>query len=138
MMSRSPWASLVAQQVMNLPAIPETACIAGDADSIPGSGRSPGGGNSNPLQYSCLGNPRIEKPGGLQSMGVTELDTTYRLNHHPQDPIQCIVLQLSKHKFIISAELILTIALGDGQSRPCVHFTGTLTCPKTSEGDLSP
>ena len=28
----------------------------GDAGSIPGSGRSPGGGNDNPLQYSCLGN----------------------------------------------------------------------------------
>ena len=31
--------------------------IAGDAGLISGSGRSPGGGNSNPLQYSCLGNP---------------------------------------------------------------------------------
>ena len=30
---------------------------AGDASSIPGSGRSPGVGNGNPLQYSCLGNP---------------------------------------------------------------------------------
>ena len=30
---------------------------AGDAGLIPGSGRSPGGGNGNPLQYSCLGNP---------------------------------------------------------------------------------
>ena len=30
---------------------------AGDAGSIPGSGRSPGGGNDNPLQYSYLGNP---------------------------------------------------------------------------------
>ena len=30
---------------------------AGDADPIPGSGRSPGEGNGNPLQYSCLGNP---------------------------------------------------------------------------------
>ena len=29
----------------------------GDADSIPGLGRSPGEGNGNPLQYSCLGNP---------------------------------------------------------------------------------
>ena len=28
----------------------------GDAGSIPGSGRSPGGGNGNPLQYSCLKN----------------------------------------------------------------------------------
>ena len=30
---------------------------AGDAGSIPGSGRCPGEGNGNPLQYSCLGNP---------------------------------------------------------------------------------
>ena len=30
---------------------------AGDASLIPGSGRSPGGGNGNPLHYSCLGNP---------------------------------------------------------------------------------
>ena len=29
----------------------------GDAGSIPGSGKSPGEGNGNPLQYSCLGNP---------------------------------------------------------------------------------
>ena len=37
--------------IKNLPA------SAGDAGSIPGSGRSPGEGNDNPLQYSCLGNP---------------------------------------------------------------------------------
>ena len=30
---------------------------AGDTGSIPGTGRSPGEGNGNPLQYSCLGNP---------------------------------------------------------------------------------
>ena len=30
---------------------------AGDVGSIPGSGKSPGGGNGNPFQYSCLGNP---------------------------------------------------------------------------------
>ena len=30
---------------------------AGDASSLPGLGRSPGEGNGNPLQYSCLGNP---------------------------------------------------------------------------------
>ena len=35
----------------------ESACNAGDAGLIPGSGRSPGGGNGNPLQYSCLENP---------------------------------------------------------------------------------
>ena len=36
----------------------ESACNAGDLGSIPGSGRSPGEGNGNPLQYSCLENPR--------------------------------------------------------------------------------
>ena len=35
----------------------EPACNAGDPGSIPGSGRSPGEGNGNPLQYSCLENP---------------------------------------------------------------------------------
>ena len=33
------------------------ACNAGDPGSIPGLGRSPGEGNGNPLQYSCLENP---------------------------------------------------------------------------------
>ena len=33
-----------------------SACNAGDLGSVPGSGRSPGGGNGNPLQYSCLEN----------------------------------------------------------------------------------
>ena len=40
--------------IKNLPA---SAGDAGNFGSIPGSGRSPGGGNGNPLQYSCLGNP---------------------------------------------------------------------------------
>ena len=34
-----------------------SACNAGDPGSIPGSGRSPGKGNGNPLQYSCLEDP---------------------------------------------------------------------------------
>ena len=34
----------------------ESACNAGDPGLIPGSGRSPGEGNGNPLQYSCLEN----------------------------------------------------------------------------------
>ena len=52
------WASLEAQAV-NLPA------SVGDAGSVPGLGRSPGGGNSNPSQYSCLRNLWTEDPGGL-------------------------------------------------------------------------
>ena len=43
----------------------------GDPGSIPGSGRSPGEGNGNPLQYSCLENAMEggEESGGLQTMG---------------------------------------------------------------------
>ena len=40
-----------------------------DAGSIPGSGRSPGGGSGHPLQYSCLGHPMTEEPGGLPTTG---------------------------------------------------------------------
>ena len=43
--------------------------IAGYTGSIPGSGRSPGVGNGNPLQFSCLGNPMDREPGRLQSIG---------------------------------------------------------------------
>ena len=42
--------------------------------SIPGLGRSPGGGNGNPLQYSCLENP-MGRGAGLQSTGHKELNT---------------------------------------------------------------
>ena len=41
----------------------------------PGSGRSPEGGNGNPLQYSCLRNPMTERPGGLLSMGWQKSQT---------------------------------------------------------------
>ena len=43
--------------VKNQAVIWETTWNTGDADLIPGSGRSPGEGNGNPLEYSYLGNP---------------------------------------------------------------------------------
>ena len=43
--------------VKNLLAVQDTACNVGDLGSIPESGRCPGEGNSNSLQYACLGNP---------------------------------------------------------------------------------
>ena len=51
-------------------AVKNPLAIAGDASLIPGSGRSHNEGNGNPLQYSCLGNPWAEEPGGLLSMGL--------------------------------------------------------------------
>ena len=55
----------------------ESAFNAGDPGSIPGSGRSPGEGNGNPLQYSCLENPM---DGGACPWGCKESDTTEQLN----------------------------------------------------------
>ena len=51
---RSVGASQVALTIKNMPA---NAGDIRDLGSIPGSGKSPGGGHSNPLQYSCLENP---------------------------------------------------------------------------------
>ena len=49
----------------------ESTCNVGDLGSIPGLGRFPGGGHSNPLQYSCLQNSPGQR-SGLQSVWVTE------------------------------------------------------------------
>ena len=62
----------------------ESACNTGDPGSIPGSGRSLGEGNGNPLQYSCLENP------GRKSLyspcGHKESDTTERLHFSLHGP----------------------------------------------------
>ena len=54
----------------------ESACNLGDPDSIPGSGRSPGERNGNPLQYSCLENSMERSLVGYSPWGHKELDTT--------------------------------------------------------------
>ena len=47
-----------------------------DLGLILGSGRSPGEGNDNPLQYSCLGNPMDRRAWWATVLGVAELDMT--------------------------------------------------------------
>jgi hypothetical protein len=55
----------------------ESACQAGNSGSVPGSGRPPGGGNGNPLQYSCLENPVGRRAWRATVHGVkNESDTT--------------------------------------------------------------
>ena len=52
---------------------------AGDLDSIPGSGRSHGGGHGYPLQYSCLESPHGQRSlVGYSPWGCKKLDTTER------------------------------------------------------------
>ena len=66
-------ASQVALVVNNLPA---NAGDARDAGLIHELGRSPGGGNGNPLQYFCLENPMDRGAWEATVYGVAELDTT--------------------------------------------------------------
>ena len=61
--------SLVAQRLKVF------ACNAGDLGSIPGSERSPGEGNGNPLQYSCLENPMDRGAWWDAVRGVTKSRT---------------------------------------------------------------
>ena len=67
----------------------------GDADSIPESGRSPGGGNGNPLQYSCLENSWTERSVGSQR--ITDDSAAEHaclkhtsLQHLPRVPLVCL------------------------------------------------
>ena len=61
----------------------EAACNAGDLGSIPGSGRSPGKGNSNPLLYSCLENSMDQKSlEGYSPWSHKESDMTEHAHTH--------------------------------------------------------
>ena len=63
----------------------ESACNEGDLGSIPGLGRSPGGGHGNPLQYSCLENLHGQRSlVGYSQWGSKELDMTEQLSIHTQ------------------------------------------------------
>ena len=50
--------------------LPTSVGDTGHMDSVPGLGRSPGEGNGNPLQCSCLENFMGGQPGGIQSVGL--------------------------------------------------------------------
>ena len=52
----------------------ESACNAGDLGLIPGSGRSPGEGNGNPLQYSCLENAMDRGAWQASAHGVARVE----------------------------------------------------------------
>ena len=76
----------------------ESACQAGDLGSIPESGRTPGEGNGNPLQYPCLDNPRDRGAWRATIHGVSrELDMTYQLNTNNMYGEVSLVAQMVKN-----------------------------------------
>ena len=86
-------ASQVALVVKNPPA---TAGDVRDTGSIPGLGRSPGEGNGNPLQYSCLQNPMDRGACRLQSIG------SHRVRHNWSD------LACSTHVLLTFPQRLIT------------------------------
>ena len=58
----------------------ESACNEGDLGLIPRSGRSPGGGHGNPLQYSCLENPHGQGSLAGSPWAHKELDMTEQIS----------------------------------------------------------
>ena len=65
------WGFLDGSVVKNPPA------NVGDMGLLPGSGRSPGGGNGNPFQYSCLGNPMDRRPWWAAVYRVSKTQTQF-------------------------------------------------------------
>ena len=64
----------------------ESTCQAGDKGSIPGSGRCPGEGNGNPLQYLCLGNPMDRGAWQATVHGVTKSQTRLSCLNNNEKP----------------------------------------------------
>ena len=61
--------------------LPANAGVAGHGDSIPGSRRSPGGGNGNPLQYCCPENSMDRGAWQTIAVGSQESDMTEQVNN---------------------------------------------------------
>ena len=86
-------------------------------------GRSLGEENGNHSSVLAGRIPRTEEPGGLQSMGWKEPDTTERLNHHLSPPGPCGCLPLSWN------------STAPAQS---FHPMANFSCPETTPRDLQP
>ena len=85
-----------------------SACDAGDPGSIPGSGRSPGEGNGNPLQYSCLENPMDRGARWATVHGVAKSQTrlsdyTYDMKKYSNLIFFPVAVQFSQHYLLEGA-----------------------------------
>ena len=100
-----------------------SACNTGDLGWIPGSGRSPGKGNGNPLQYSCLENPMDGGAWWATVHGVAKSRTPQQLHFHFQfssvtqscptlcDPMDCSKSGFPDHHHSQSLFKLMSIEL---------------------------
>ena len=98
------------QQLPRWLSVKEPTYNSGDTGSTPGSGRSPGEGNGNPLQYSCLGNPLDRGAWWAVVHGVAMSGTwlTQRLNNNipEKTPQNLCLLPSFKIKWINNKDLL--------------------------------
>ena len=73
--------------------VKSSSAKAEDAGSIPELGRSPGGGNGNPLQYSCLGNPTDRRVWWATVHGISESQTCLRDYENNKEAIYITIPQ---------------------------------------------
>ena len=118
----------MAQKVKHLPTY-----STGDLCSILGFERSPGEGNDNPLQYSCLETPWMEEPGRLQSMGLQRVRHFNQTQHENRIIQRCLLrrrnMSLSKIHccyIIISTELKKKHTLEQNELFSCIIISSGL------------
>ena len=87
----------------------ESACNAGDLGSNPGSGRSSGEGNGNPLQYSCLENPMHTGTWQATVHGVTRV-------RHDLATKPATMLKILKEKMLFAANIIMPLRFSKGSA----------------------
>ena len=104
--------SQVTLVVKNLPA---NAGDGGDTGSVPGPGRSPGEGNGNPLQSSCLQNPMDSKPGGLQSIRFQRVSHDWSNLAH----VSNIILYMCTTSLSVPLLVVIFVAFILGYCKQC-------------------
>ena len=106
---------------------------AGDAVPISGSGRSPGEGNGNPPQCSCLGNPTDRGDWRATVHGVAESDTTERLStgtHPDPEPLphhRHLLAILCTLLFLLSQVMLSSLTQTHISKSTLVDFTISIT-----------
>ena len=107
----------------------ESACNAGDLGLMPWLGRSPGEGNGNPLQYSCLENP-TDRGARWAPWGCKESDMTERLTH---TLLAEVIETLNQFGFTGKKFTICGAgAVGEGQGAGCCQLISRDTGPSFS------
>ena len=115
-----------------------SACNAGDLNLIPGLGKFPGEGNGNPLQYSCLGNPRDR---GARDWSESPCPPPGNLLDPGTEPASFMSVSLAGRFFTPSATYVLYNITTRLSFRSAGHICNRLDFPDTkplSKGTLIP